>query len=321
MGISALKGLEFSSVSGSRKSGPHGVRGYRSPIGSFSFKRFIICLFFTPYTITLLLIIHLPVLFLDKFMKIFNRSINGTFTFLLLFLVCNVTTSAQITIDLEGGIVVTGYNDVRIPGDGGTFIGLGDELDSKPFIFERARVSYTFNERNTVSLLYAPLQLTYNGAFDRDVNFNNVNFPAATFVDATYKFNSYRFTYRYQVLTREKINLGVGITAKIRDAFIRLTGEDVRSEKTDLGFVPLINFDFNWQLGAYFYLLLEGDALAAPQGRAEDILLALGYSPNERIDIITGYRLLEGGADNDTVYTFSLFHFGVLGIRIYPFGL
>jgi len=253
-------------------------------------------------------------------MKNSNKSINRILIVLFLFFAFNPISFTQIKLDLEGGVVVTGYNDVRIPGDGGTFIGLGDELDSKPFIFERARVSYTFNERNTVSLLYAPLQLTYNGAFDRDVNFNNINFPAATHIDATYKFNSYRLTYRYQVLKREKINLGVGITAKIRDAFIRLTGDELRSEKTDLGFVPLINFDFNWQLGKYFYLLFEGDALAAPQGRAEDILLALGYSPTDRIDIITGYRILEGGADNDTVYTFSLFHYGVIGIRIYPFG-
>jgi len=29
-----------------------------------------------------------------------------------------------IVIELEGGIAVTGYSDVRIPGDAGTFIGV-----------------------------------------------------------------------------------------------------------------------------------------------------------------------------------------------------
>jgi len=250
-------------------------------------------------------------------MKKYIRLINGLcLLFLVLFASTQITT-AQITLDLEGGIATTGYNDVRIPGDGGTLIGLSDELNSNPFLYGRARLSYIFNKRNTVSVLFAPLQVTYDGAFNREVNFEDTVFPANTPVDATYKFNSYRLTYRYRVLSRETLTLGVGITGKVRDAFIRLEGNELRSEKTDLGFVPLINFHFTWQFSERFHLLIEGDALAAPQGRAEDVLAAIGYSLNERTDIFAGYRLLEGGADNDEVYTFSLFHYGVMGVRIH----
>ena len=49
-----------------------------------------------------------------------------------------------------------------------------------------------------------------------------------------------------------------------------------------------------------------GDALAAPQGRAEDVLAALTYGKSDKFRIKIGYRILEGGADNDEVYTFSL---------------
>jgi hypothetical protein len=230
---------------------------------------------------------------------------------------CIQTAFAQLTIDLEGGIAVTGYNDIRIPGDIGTFIGLPDELNSDPYLFGRARLSYTFKERNTFMVLFAPLRVSYDGTFNRDVNYQNTIFPAGTPIDATYKFNSYRITYRYRVLKRETINLGFGLTVKARDAFIRLEGGGLRAVKNDLGFVPLVNFRFDWQFSPRLYLLVDGDALAAPQGRAEDVLLALGYSLNERFDIFTGYRILEGGADNDEVYTFSLFHYGVLGVRIH----
>ncbi len=243
--------------------------------------------------------------------------INWLWVFFLILFTLNHNISAQITLDLEGGIATTGYNDVRIPGDEGTFMALSDELNSDPFLYGRARLNYTFNERNTVSVLYAPLQVTYDGAFDRDVNFEDTIFPPYTPVIATYKFNSYRLTYRYRVLTRETLTLGIGITGKVRDAFIRLEGNELRSEKTDLGFVPLINFHFNWQFSERFHLLIDGDALAAPQGRAEDVLVALGYSRNDQFDILAGYRILEGGADNDEVYTFSLFHYGVVGVRIH----
>jgi len=63
-----------------------------------------------------------------------------------------------------------------------------------------------------------------------------------------------------------------------------------------------------------FGLLLDGDALAAPQGRAEDILLAATYKFSDNVVIRAGYRILEGGADNDEAYNFSLFNYASFGI-------
>jgi hypothetical protein len=37
---------------------------------------------------------------------------------------------------------------------------------------------------------------------------------------------------------------------------------------------------------------------------------------NERVSLQAGYRILEGGADNDEVYTFSLFHYAVAGMAV-----
>jgi len=57
-----------------------------------------------------------------------------------------------------------------------------------------------------------------------------------------------------------------------------------------------------------FGLLIEGDALAAKQGRAEDVLIAATYEFSDHFVSRAGYRMLEGGADNDEVYNFGLFH-------------
>jgi hypothetical protein len=61
-------------------------------------------------------------------------------------------------------------------------------------------------------------------------------------------------------------------------------------------------------------LLFEGDALAAPQGRAEDVLLAGTWKLSDHITARLGYRILEGGADNDEVYNFALLHYASAGI-------
>jgi hypothetical protein len=62
---------------------------------------------------------------------------------------------------------------------------------------------------------------------------------------------------------------------------------------------------------------LDGDGLAAPQGRAEDVLAVLTMQASDRIGFKLGYRILEGGADNDEVYSFALIHYASFGALIY----
>ncbi len=63
-----------------------------------------------------------------------------------------------------------------------------------------------------------------------------------------------------------------------------------------------------------FRFLIEGNALAASQGRAEDLLFAIMYKPVQNLSLKAGYRFLEGGADNDKVYTFAFIHYIVAGV-------
>ncbi|NNJ51549.1 MAG: hypothetical protein HKP17_00020, partial [Ignavibacteriaceae bacterium] len=44
---------------------------------------------------------------------------------------------SQIDLDIETGAVFSGYNDVRIPGNGGTLFSLSEELEADPGIFYR----------------------------------------------------------------------------------------------------------------------------------------------------------------------------------------
>jgi len=63
-------------------------------------------------------------------------------------------------------------------------------------------------------------------------------------------------------------------------------------------------------------MIAEIDALGAPQGRAEDIAISLGYTFNENTSGFLGYRLLEGGADSDKVYTFALINYLFVGLQV-----
>jgi hypothetical protein len=237
------------------------------------------------------------------------------FVFILSFNVLSL--NGQTSFDLETGAVGTGYNNVRIPGDEGTLFSLKDDLISKTEIFFRIRVNYTIKTRHTLSLLYAPLETASNGNLPYDIFFEGVTFPANTDLTGTYKFNSYRLTYRYEIVIKPKFEFGLGFTAKIRDAKISLASTGFESEKANVGFVPIINFRMLWKPYKKFGILLEGDALAAPQGRAEDVLIAATYKVSDWLGLKAGYRILEGGADNDEVYNFALFNYASVGLLIY----
>ena len=239
---------------------------------------------------------------------------------LVIFVISSLGLWSQIGVDIESGAVFTGYNDVRIPGDEGDKFSLKDDLSADVSPYLRIRLNYAINEKHHLSLLYAPLVLEYKGTIDRDLKFQDEIFLAESDLESTYKFNSYRITYRYDFVRRENLTFGMGFTAKIRDAIIRLENDEISSEKENVGFVPIVNFRLDWNLNKDFAIILEGDALAAPQGRAEDISLNTQYNLSDNIALRLGYRILEGGADNDEVYTFSMFHYAVFGLT-YNFGI
>ena len=234
--------------------------------------------------------------------------------FLTFFLKTSV--NAQVSFDFETGSVFTGYNDVRIPGDKGTFFSLKNDLNPKAKLFYRLRASYTVKSRHTFSLLYAPLEVNSRGSVPNNIFFEGVTFPANAQLNGAYKFNSYRLTYRYDLVKNPGFEFGLGLTAKIRDAKISLSSSGLASEKSNVGFVPIINFRLLWKIDDKYGLLLDGDALAAPQGRAEDVLIAATYKISDNLGLRAGYRILEGGADNDKVYNFALFHYASVGLAI-----
>jgi hypothetical protein len=227
-----------------------------------------------------------------------------------------VARAGQVEASLEAGAVVASRNDVRIPGSGGTPLALSGDLSSPAAPAFRVRAGIRLNERHLITALYAPLQLEARGSVGRELAFAGETFAAGTPLYAVYRFDSYRLTYRYSFVRDPSWELALGFTGKIRDAEVSLYG-DGAARKTNTGFVPLLNLHAEWRPGAGdFGLLLDADALAAPQGRAEDVLLAATWAVRPDVVLRLGYRTLEGGADNDEVFSFAWLHYAVLGVDL-----
>ncbi len=241
-----------------------------------------------------------------------------TIRFLILsaFLVCALTGEAESSwwIETEAGGVHAGRADVRIPGDTGTRFSLSDDFELDDSFYARARIGWSPDGRDEWIATYAPLSLDAGGVAAAPIAFADTLFPAGRALDGTYRFDNYRLTWRRVLRKDDRWRLAAGFTAFVRDAEISLRGAGLSAADDNVGFVPLLHGLAEWRPDERWSLTAEGDAMAAPQGRALDIRLAARYRPADTAEISLGYRILEGGADNDDVYTFALLHHAFAGV-------
>ena len=235
---------------------------------------------------------------------------------LVLFAAAASASGIQPWLDTEFGVVLPGYNDIRVPGDTGTEFSLSD-LDPDAGLFFRIRPGISIG-RHRVSVLVAPLRIEAGSAIDENISFAGVLFPAGAEVDATYRFDSYRLSWLYDALVRDDLRLSLGASAKIRDAAISLSSPQLGLEarKTNTGFVPLLAADVDYRLGSDVSALLSIEGLVGPVGRAEDVFAGLVWSPSKITSLRMGYRFVEGGADVDEVYNFTMIHYLSLGATV-----
>ena len=237
-----------------------------------------------------------------------------TIIVLIIAITCTNYIYSQLSFDFETGLAFQSYNDVSIPNKDGTRFNFNEDFDIQgPVIPLRFRVGYSFAEKNHFFALYAPLSINYTGNSPKDIVFQQSIFAKGEFINGFYKFNSYRLTYRRDLLKNDKWIFAIGFTAKIRDASIKLSTNNLSDKKDDLGFVPLLHIFAGYSFEK-FSVFIEGDGLAGGPGRAFDFFIGTKIPINKHINIKGGYRILEGGADVSTVYNFTMVQFINCGV-------
>ncbi|HOP63134.1 MAG TPA: hypothetical protein PK358_10885 [Spirochaetota bacterium] len=223
---------------------------------------------------------------------------------------------AEFLTSFQGAYVYSSYNDVKLPGDSGTKLSYTDDLHCDPVLSPRIEAGYEFEFPVYIGVMASLLRLEASGQLDKTVYYDGLVFNAGSEVKAKYRFDSYRITGRYYFIDTESFKIGAGFTGKIRDAEITLEEGDKKGGLKNRGAVPLLNFYAEWKVSEKISLLFYGDGAWSPYGRAEDFFAGGLFRFNETAAVMAGYRMLEGGADNDEVYTFAMFHYAVLGVEL-----
>lgn len=227
------------------------------------------------------------------------------------------TETPRWLLELEGGPVWQSKNDVQVPNDAsGTRFSLIDLTGNGPWPAFRFYATWNITQKHGLRVLLAPLSITETAPLASDVNFAGSSFAAGESTEGTYQFNSWRLGYRYRFHHGERWTWWIGFTAKIRDAKIKLQQGPVAAEKTDVGFVPLLNLAATWRLSSRWALAFDADGLAGGPGRAVDASLKFKYKFGDSWSLAGGYRTVEGGADVEEVYNFAWLNYAVVSVGL-----
>lgn len=244
-----------------------------------------------------------------------NRALALLASVLVLSAAARPAAAERFRLELEGGAAWQLRNDFAVPGGAGTRLAV-DEANRGPFAAFRGTLWADVSKRTSLRLLAAPLRAKATLTPDAPVEFNGTTFVAGRPLDVAYVFDSYRLSWVWRFRSRGPVSFRAGLTGKVRDARIELSGEGLASAKENTGFVPLLYGGARWQVTDALALDLDVDAAAASQGRAEDVSLRLEARVSPKVDVFAGVRTLEGGADNDEVYSFAWFTYAVGGVAV-----
>jgi len=236
------------------------------------------------------------------------------FTAVIVVILFSSLCYSKVSLTLEQGPAWQSKNEFNIPGSTGSRVDLANS-DSGPYYSMRLEGRWQLATNHAVKVLIAPYTSSTSFRSASDFTFQDYTFSGSQTLSTNYKFNSYRVSYLYTFNPKSNLRFTLGATAKIRDANIRVSDGVITKENPNLGFVPLLHLEVELLLDSKFTVALVADALAAPQGRAEDVLIKGIYNLDDKWRLYAGYRTLEGGANNSNVYTFAWLHYAVVGIE------
>jgi len=232
---------------------------------------------------------------------------------LLLPAAAPVVAQSPFRLELEGGPAWQTRNDFAVPGKGGTRLSLDDAPTVAAF---RLAGIWDFGERWSFRALVAPFSTETEFVAADPVRFEETVFAGGVPLTQRFEFNSYRFSFFYRFSSPGPWSFRAGVTGKVRDASISLSGDGKSERRDDLGFVPLLYGGARYDTGGLWAFDAELDALGAPQGRAIDLSLRAELRASDRVRPYLGVRWLDGGADNDEVLTFATVSYALAGVRL-----
>lgn len=244
--------------------------------------------------------------------------------------ITSLYAQADISADITAEFGFTGI--IKHVIQSGTTADKGDIFNYKTqgnqdtlFPFSRFQADLSLFNRHHIIFLYQPLTLETQAPIDSSFTYNDEDYTSADgFLDLTYAFDFWRFSYLYDFIEPGGFFLSGGISFQIRNASIvfRASESDKGTVTDNIGPVPIVKLRLGYEWTNGVYLMFDGDGFYASSkffngaeypftGYIYDLSLRGGYHFSKLTTAYLNVRFLGGGAEgtNDKEeYTFNDLH-------------
>lgn len=209
----------------------------------------------------------------------------------------------------ELGVLAPLHHTIQFDNDGTKFDYVAEGGQNNLFPFTRLQADLDIGERNTVVLLYQPLDLNSEVVLDHDIHEANVDFPAGTPLRLRYGFSFVRGSWLYDLAPGPRKELALGLSLQIRNATIDFASQDgsLFTGERDIGPVPILKFRGRFPLEDRAWLGAEVDGFYAPikylNGGTVDVVGAIvdgslraGIARKNGMDLFLNLRTIAGGS-------------------------
>ena len=225
-----------------------------------------------------------------------------------------VAWASEPEISFEAGAVWQKHNTIQIPNAApNTRFALTDITGEGPFLGGRVTLNWPLNDRHRLRFIVAPLRIDETGTTTAPIVYQGQTFASGE-VKAKYHFDSYRASWLWRFHDSPGWIWDIGATLNVRNAEIRLSQGSLSESKRNTGLVPLLALEGQWRFASGWRGIFDFEGLGASQGRAIDVALKVAYDLTPNVSLNAGYRILDGGADNEQLYTFARFDQVVVGL-------
>lgn len=240
-----------------------------------------------------------------------------------------------VRLDAEVGFLAPLAHTIQFGHSGTTFDYVADGAQNVLFPTLRFDAGLDFGKRETVTLLYQPLELRTQAVLHEDILVDTTTFLAGEPVELRYGFSFWRATWLHELLPAPRKELAVGLALQLRDANISFTsGDGTRSfVEHDVGPVPALAARLRLPVGPSGFVGAEATGIYAPikylNGSDVDVVGALldanlraGLELRHGTDAFVAVRYIGGGAEGTAKnseafgdgYTANWLHFGTVSL-------
>jgi membrane-associated phospholipid phosphatase len=208
-------------------------------------------------------------------------------------------------------------NEITAPSDTGTTFDLANfEKINDPTTTATIDIAFYLNDRNEVSLYFAPFESRDQGSFTNPVSFAGQTFPANTEIYSDWLLYDLRARWLYNLTPASPwdVKLGAALSYQHIEMGLATASGSTNAEVKDGVILPFLSTIVSYQINHKFSVGIEAEGIYLSEDSALNTGVFLNYRISDRWDFTAGYSYYVRNIDTSEINNHVVYSIPYLGV-------